>query len=204
MRGPAHHGTEVHVAQKVVAHAVPPAVHGLCCVIALGVEQLDVIALGHILQRQLTPREELVEKPQPTGVLPRGPRPDITAQLVLERTLLHRAEQGGKNLQGNAFVLERELKMVAERRTRVVGVRVGDELALPFALHVLARDRRAGRELMRRQDREVVIRDDFRVSDGDAPRHSWTFSPQVRKTTRWPALRCKPQVALKKSIAGGL
>ena len=49
---------------------------GRCGIITIRLQQLDVIPLGQIRQRELPPGQEFIQEPDPAGVFPGGFRGD--------------------------------------------------------------------------------------------------------------------------------
>ena len=79
-------------------------------VVRVPLQQVDVVPLLQVVQRELPVRQELVEKPQPPGVLAGRSRPDVDQQVVLR----HHPEQRGQDREVRSVVLEGEFQMIAQ------------------------------------------------------------------------------------------
>ena len=110
--GAADRGTEPAVPQEVVVDPLAPDPAGGCNrVVRIRLQQVDVVSLLQVIQREHPVRQELVEKPQPPGVFPCRFRPDAGQEVVLRRL----PEQAGEDRQVRPVVLQREFELPAQR-----------------------------------------------------------------------------------------
>ena len=136
-------------------------------VAGIRVEQVHVVTLGKIIDGEPIAREEFVEIPDPSRLLPGRFRLNERNQLGLGND----REKSGKNLQIDAIVLQGEFQLVTERITRPITGSINFSNAITdgvLAMEVAGGD---GRLMPIWQDREIIAAD-----QGSIPRGPCGFS----------------------------